>query len=176
MRLRDSFVILAACAAGYFGGLLSSSTSVSAAAPDVVRATRFELVNAMGNPVESWQVDGKGEAHMQFVHGQRAQATFGTSADGRPFLRMAGRDGKSRVVMELDQADKPVLGMGDEQWEGRLQLGFISPDTFPYSDWDHWGLLFRPVGMGLPVAGMGMTNTRTNPAEPFLTVSGKSIH
>jgi hypothetical protein len=88
---------------------------------------------------------------------------------------MSGHDGKKRIVMDLDQSDKPMLGMSDERWEGRVHLGFMPPDAFPYSDWDHWGLVFRATGSEQAVVGMGMTNTRDNPAEPFLTVAGRSV-
>jgi len=77
--------------------------------------------------------------------------------------------------MELDQADEPMLGMGDERSEGRVHLGFMPPDTFPYSNWDHWGLVFRAPGSEHAVVGMGTTNRPNDPAEPFLTVAGKSI-
>jgi hypothetical protein len=88
---------------------------------------------------------------------------------------MDGRDGKNRISLDLDQADKPIFVMSDERWEGRVHLGFMPPDTFPYSDWDHWGLLFRAFGSERPVVGMGMINTRNNPAEPFLRVAGRSV-
>ena len=100
---------------------------------------------------------------------------LGVLADGRPYLRMGGRDGTDRIILDLDQADEPMLVMSDERWQGRVHLGFVPPDTFPYSNWDHWGLLFRAFGSEHAVVGMGMVNTPSNPAEPFLTVSGKSI-
>ena len=88
---------------------------------------------------------------------------------------MRGRDGKIRISMVLDPADKPMLSMGDERREGRVHLGFMPPDTFPYSDWDYWGLLFRAFGSEHGVVGMGTVNTSANPTEPFLTVAGRSI-
>lgn len=175
MSSRDSLVILAACAAGYVGGLASSQTPITASAPDVVRATRFELVNGSGAPVAAWEVDPSGGAHLGFLRHDTVGLDIGVLPDGRPFLRMSGRDGKRRIVMELDQVDKPMLGMGDERWEGRVHLGFIPPDTSPYSNWDEWGLLFRAFGSQHPVVGMGMMKTRNNPVEPFLRIAGRSI-
>lgn len=175
MSLRDSFVILAACAAGYLGGVLSSQPPAAASSRDVVRASRFELVNGAGAVVAGWEAESNGAVRLNFLHDQRTSIALGTLTDGRPFLRMDGQDGKNRISLDLVQGDKPLLVMSDERWEGRVHLGFMTPDTFPYSNWDHWGLLFRAVGSEHAVAGMGMTNTRSNPAEPFLRIAGRSI-
>jgi hypothetical protein len=174
MKIEKLFGILAACAAGYIGGLLSSQIPARASPPDVVRAARFELVNGSGVPTATWEADPSGESRLSFLHGHDTVGVdIGVLSDGRPFLRMRGRDGKNRIVMTLDQTDKPMLGMGDEQWEGRVHLGFMPPDTFPYSNWDHWGLVFRASGS--PVAVIGMAKTGNNPIEGFLTVAGKKI-
>jgi hypothetical protein len=176
MSIRSFYGILAACAAGYVGGILSRQHPVSASPPEVVRATKFELVNGSGATVASWETASNGEARLRFLYRREVVGLdIGVLADGQPFLRMGGRDGKKRIVMELDQVDKPMLVMGDEQWEGRVHLGFMPPDTFPYSNWDHWGLAFRAPGSEHQVVGMGTINTPSNPAEPFLTVAGKSI-
>jgi hypothetical protein len=109
------------------------------------------------------------------LEGGTVALDIGVLSDGSPRLYINGRDKKRRIVMGLDQADKPILVMSDEKWEGRVHLGFMPPDTFPYGNWDHWGLLFRGVGSEHAVAGIGMTNARNDPAEPFLSVAGKSI-
>jgi hypothetical protein len=175
MRLRDFIVILVACGAGYFGGIASRQSPVEAAAPDVIRATRFELVDSSGAPAATWESGPNGGTHLSFLRANHAALEIAILPDGRPVLNMSGRDGKRRIVMELDQSDKPMLGMGDERWEGRVALGFMPPDTWPYSNWDHWGLLFRAFGSEHAVVGMGTTNTPNNPAEPFLRIGGRSI-
>jgi hypothetical protein len=175
MTVRDSFLLLAACAAGYVGGLSSSQTSAKASTPGVVRASRFELVNESGAPVATWEFGTTDGARVRFLQGGTAALDIGVLADGSPRLYMNGRDRKRRIVVGLDQADKPALVMSDEKWEGRVHLGFMPPDAFPYGNWDHWGLLFRAVGSEHAVAGMGMANTRNDPAEPFLRVAGKNI-
>jgi hypothetical protein len=168
-------MVFAACVAGYVGGIASSQTAVKASGAEVIRATRFELINRLGSPVATWESDSNGGAHLKFLGQEAVGFDIGVLPDGRPVLNMSGRDGKRRIVMELDQADRPMLGMGDERREGRVHLGFMTPDTFPYSNWDHWGLLFRAFGSEHAVVGMGMTNTRRDPAEPFLRIGGKNI-
>jgi hypothetical protein len=176
MKISNFYAIIAACAAGYMGGLLASQQSVKASAPpEVIRAMKFELVDGSGTPVGAWEFEPGAGVSLRFMFNAKASFVIGNLADGHPFLAMSGRDGKRRIVMELDQSDKPMLGMGDERWEGRVHLGFIPPDTAPYSNWDHWGLLFRARGSEHGVVGMGMTNTENNPAEPFLRIAGKSI-
>jgi hypothetical protein len=176
MKTSNFYGILAACAAGYLGGSLSSQIPVKASPPQVVRAAKFELVDASGTPAASWEIGPHGGPHINFLCKRGVVGVdIGVFPDGRPFLIMGGHDGKRRIVMSLDQADKPMLGMGDERWESRVHLGFMPPDTIPYSGWDHWGLVFRAFGSEHPIVGMGTINTPANPAEPFLTVSGRSV-
>ena len=175
MSLKDLFFVVAACAAGYTGGLVSSQSPAAAAASDVVRASKFELVSGTGAVVARWGVEPDGGIRFEILHSQHTSLVLGTVPDGHPFLRMDGKDGKNRLGLILNQGDKPVLVMSDERWEGRVHLGFMTPDTFPYTNWDHWGLLFRAFGSEHPVVGMGMTNTEKNPAEPFLRIGGKNV-
>jgi hypothetical protein len=176
MKTREFYGILAAGVAGYLGGALASHNTVQASPPQVIRASKFELVDASGTAAASWELDRRGGAHLTFLLKRDVVGVdVGVFPDGRPFLIMGGHDGKRRIVMNLDQADKPIFGMGDERWEGRVRLGFMPPDAFPYSGWDHWGLVFRAFGSEHPIVGMGTINTPDNPAEPFLTVSGKSV-
>jgi|HubBroStandDraft_1064217.scaffolds.fasta_scaffold109846_2 hypothetical protein len=177
MKISSLYGMIAAFAAGYLGGVAASQRSVEASPAAAIRATKFELVDGSGTPVAVWEVSPRGGAHMRFLYnkGNAAGVDMGALSDGRPFLFMAGRDGKVRIALQLDQADKPMLGMGDERWEGRVHLGFMPPDTFPYSDWDHWGLVFRAFGSEHALVGMGTTNTHDSPAEPFLRISGRDI-
>jgi hypothetical protein len=175
MNLKSLFGILAACIAGFLGGTFASQNRVEAFSPTVVRASKFELLNGAGVPVGSWEVDSNNEIHLRLLPRQEHAAfDIGILGDGRPIFRMSGRDGKDRVVIELDQADKPILGMGDERWEGRVLLGFNGPD-FPDSNWDNWGLRFHTFGSNKTVSGIGTTQKKGGPVKGFLTVSGKRI-
>jgi hypothetical protein len=175
MNLKSMFGILAACLSGYLGGTLASQNRVEAFSPTVVRASKFELLNGAGVPVGSWEIDSNNEIHLRLLPRQEHAAfDIGVLGDGRPIFRMGGRDGKDRVVIELNETDKPILGMGDERWEGRVILGFNGAD-FPSPNQDDWGLLFHTVGSEMTVAGIGTMQRKGGPVKGFLTVSGKRI-
>jgi len=162
-----------AALSAFLGGVIGSRSQVEAADPQTIRASRFELVNASGATVATWEVGSGNEAHLRFLPVRGGAAVdIGVLPDGRPIVQMAGRDGKKRIVLELDQLDKPMLGMGDERWEGRVHLGFTEPDM-PSPDWDNWGLSFRGSSER-PVAAIGMVKSGTG-SDGLLTISGKEI-
>jgi hypothetical protein len=175
MNFKSILGIVTACASGFLGGTLASQNRVEAFSPTVVRASKFELLNGAGVPVAYWGVDSTNEIHLRLLpnHG-RAALDIGVLGDKRPFLRMGGRDGKDRIVIELDEADKPMLGMSDERWQGRVVLGFTAPH-FADPDSDNWGLRFHAFGSEKTVAGIGTMQKTGGPVEGILTVSGKRI-
>lgn len=178
MKLTHLLNAGAACVAGFLGGTLASQARVEAISPYVVRASRFELLGATGKPVARWEVDpGNKSTHLCFLaNGSSIGFDIGVWSDGRPFLTMSGRDGKRRLVMQLDEADKPLLGMGDERWEGRILLGHKGSDTpdIPDDPRDQWALEFRAFGE-MPVALMGMAKSGGNQTRSILLLDGKSI-
>lgn len=159
---------------GYFAGNIGANRRVEAAGVATLKASRFELVNSSGASVATWSVQGN-ESHLRFLSGRGGTPVdIGVLADGRPFVSMAGRDGKRRIVLELDQRDKPILGMSDERWEGRVVLGFVEPDTYT-PEWDNWGLIFNPVGSEQAAASIGVLNMNGSGPEGVLTLSGKRV-
>lgn len=168
-------IVCLAVLAGFIGGEMGRQVGVTAATSNVVKASKFELVNSAGVAVATWEISQEREPHLRFMSDRsRVSVDIGVLSDGRPIVKMVGRDGKARIVMELDQSDKPMLGMGDERWEGRMHLGYIEPDS-PTPDWDNWGLAFRGFGSERAVAGIGMVKAGTGGLEGFLTVSGKRL-
>ena len=149
MRLVNFFNVVLACAAGYLGGTLASRAPMQAhaAAPDVVRASKFELVDAAGRAVARWETDPKTkDVHLYFIgKGGVARLDAGIRSTEKPFLFMKGRDGEDRLWMALDQYDEPGLHMGDERWQGRLFLGHVGSDTPDIPDTtDEWALSLSP--------------------------------
>ena len=126
---------------GFIGGSVANEQPVKAAS-DILRASRFELVDESGRRIGVWGRDQAGHTAIAFTgKGGNELAALGVRSDCYPFLDMAGADGKVRVTLRLESGDKPLLGMGDEKWEGRVLLGSIAHDTSEPSD--EWGLLFR---------------------------------
>jgi len=175
MNPKATLGILAACVSGFLGGTLASQTRVQASSVDVVRASRFELVNPAGSTVADWEVTPSNEVRLRFASSRGNAVEIGVLEDGRPYLRMRGRDDKNRIVMELDQRDKPLLGMGDEKWEGRLRIGFVEPDVVDPNS-DDWGISLCPFGTTRPIVGMRMAKTAAGEVEGRLMISGRSIH
>jgi len=173
MNYRQVLAIFVPCVAGFLGGSLASWNRVQASAPALVQGNRFELIGTDGTPVAFWEVGPGGDARMRFFTKRHPSGLdLGVLPDGRPFVRMYGKDGNKRIVLELEGSDRPVLGMGDERWEGRVVLGYIQPDALS-PGWDQWGLLFRAPGSERPVAGLGMLPDSGGRMKGFLTWSGK---
>jgi hypothetical protein len=180
MKLTNLLVIVAACAAGYLGGSLAPQARVEARGPEVVRASRFELVDAAGKTVARWEVDSeKHHIHLCFSpKGGPVGLDIGVSTEGLPFLTMNGHDGKPRVYMGTGWMDKPALVMSDERWLGRVVLGHAGSDTPDILEdpSDRWGLEFRPFGTEMPIAAIGMTKAGSDHTRGVLMVDGNSIH
>ena len=64
--IKSIFTTMAACLAGFLGGVLSSQPRGIAAELDVVRASRFELTNSTGTPLAVWEAGSDNGAHLRF--------------------------------------------------------------------------------------------------------------
>jgi hypothetical protein len=164
------FTLIVAVAGGFIGGSLSNRMgSVRAAAPDVIRASRFELIDESGRRIGVWERNSKGQSLTFVGKDGNQQIAFGLLNSSYPFLDMTGRDGKLRLTLRLGRDDKPLLGMSDEKWEGRLLLGFIEHDVSSSRD-DDWGLLFRAPGLFQNLASIGITSNPAGVKSGMLSV------
>src|SRR5450755_1116367 len=121
--MRNILTMVLALVAGFIGGTLASGNGAAASAPGVVRASKFELMNAAGAHVATWDVDAYGTAHLCFMNRGGVRLDLGVGPTGLPFLKMAGADGEERLALVLSEFDKPLLAMGDQKWHGRVVLG-----------------------------------------------------
>lgn len=176
MSIRNLLATVAVAGlAGILGGITGSRHQVQAAPPQTVKASKFELVNAAGVTLAIWEAGSGSEAHLRFLPARgHAAIDVGVSSDGSPVVQVAGRDGKRRIVLALDQFDRPALAMGDERWEGRALLGFRGYDV-PDKNQDDWGLFFRVFGSERAVASIGVAKGGDGSPEGVLTLSGKRI-
>lgn len=161
MHARELLMLLLAGLFGFVGGIPSGrlQSAKAAAEPQIVRASRFELVDRSGRTVAALGRNQTGEVVLTFDGaGGRELAAFGLHHDRSPFLNLMGKDGKIRLTLSLGRADKPLLGMGDEREEGRVLLGFMEQDApaGASSSWDDWGLLFRSPASLADLASIGL--------------------
>ena len=142
---------------GFLGGLVSRWTERLSrpSSLQVVRAVRFELVGPNDKPLAYWGGSEKGIVLAFTGMGTKELATFGLERGGRsPFVELAGNDGHPRAVLEVGYDDKPILGMSDANYEGRVILGATATDA-PSPLNDTWALRFRaPERRDLAAIGM----------------------
>jgi hypothetical protein len=163
--MKQVLIIVAAFFAGLIGGVLGTSVILArerSHPEQVIRARSFELTDEAGQTVSFWGIDrsqnavlafgghwpkapaGRGGGHpplpLDNPHNQRA--TIGVSGDSA-FVDLRAADGESRMRLNLNGDDKPILWMADEHHQPRMWLGIEQSDTPGPRDVD-WGLMFYP--------------------------------
>jgi hypothetical protein len=172
--MKHLFLILAALVSGAVGGSIGTYAVLvheTGQAQRVVRAHRFELINDGGQTISFWGADPGGYVELAFGEPQEAPASRnrsvndaveGTSAKDRqgrttqsiaiglegetkrPFLSYHGTDDQLRVLLDLDDFERPSLQMSDGKVLG-LTLGSERSDTPGYRDkTERWALNFLP--------------------------------
>ena len=160
MRTREILMMMLASAFGFVGGAVYSRVhTLHVDDAQVLRGHRFELLDDSGRVIAFGRNDNLKNVVLGFRDkDDHSVATFGLGSDRTPFFDMAGKDGKSRVRLELDwmqqMQQKPTLVMSDEKWEGRVMFGFL-PSDYPDREWDDWGLAFRAPNVG-DLANIGL--------------------
>jgi len=162
--MKQTVLIVSALLAGFIGGTLGTyvaRTYEQAHPEEVIRARSFELVDEAGNAVSFWGIDRSQNAVLAFgshwpkppagpsgvratrrhdnPHNQRA--TIGVTGDS-PFVDLRAADGETRMRLNLNGNEKPILWMADEH-RPRLWLGIEQSDTPGPQDND-WSLIFYP--------------------------------
>ena len=109
MRKRKwALVIVAVCVIVTVAAVAYAAGVAKTAAPEVIRAQRFELVDAEG----------------------RVRAVLGESPGGAPALMLNDEKGQARAALGLD-ANCPRLELSDEQGEARASLFLVFPSAVP---------------------------------------------
>lgn len=171
-------VVLLAFAAGACGSFMTTLVKIgtgSAAPAGPSRANRFELVDETGRPRWRLELASGSKVRMRFLDNEgRSQLELGAGAEGDTYLVMNGRDERMRVRLRLmGMANKPILEMGDDRWDGRLGLGVSMPDDGD-PDSDVWGLfLGNPIDLH-PLAQIGMVCNRRQPEHGFVGATGRA--
>jgi hypothetical protein len=172
-QMKYLFLVLAALAAGAVGGSIGTYAVLvhERERPEqVIRAHRFELVNERGQAVSFWGAGPQGYTELAFGRPQEAttkpdkaasptgdqldngdrpvtiaeQVAIGLEGGDRPFLSYEGTDHQFRVLLDLDDFERPSLWMSDGRGLG-LTLGSERSDTPGIRDkTEHWALDFLP--------------------------------
>ena len=153
--LRQLLTFSIAVFIGFLGGaVFTQRHTADAAAPQTVRATRFELVDDSGKVLGAWGRESNGETALSFL-GRDAKplAAFGVNSGRKPFLTLSGSDGRMRADLSVGWGERPILAMSDEKWEHRVKLGFLASDA-PSLEEETWGLVFTAPGRRI-LAGIG---------------------
>lgn len=151
-------MLFAAACCGFLGGLIPGRLQpVRAASSEAVRTSKVELVDASGKPRAVLALNTSGsEPTLSFLtEGGKEVVSFGLSND-LPMMHFRGTDGKLRAVFQLTPRQRPVIGLGDENWEGRIMLGAIEGDAPAIGDQPDWGLVFTGAPPGHALAQIGL--------------------
>jgi hypothetical protein len=160
MKLKAIWTPLLAAGFGLLGGSTAIRLQSARAADDIVRTSRVELLDPTGKPRAILGIDNdKGEVLLSFLSRDgKTLASLGLTSDRLPALKLNGGNGKARAVLQLSDKERPLLGMSDDEWEGRVLLGAIE-DDLPTATTD-WGLRFTAPGGSL--ASIGAIRDRTS--------------
>jgi hypothetical protein len=130
---------------------------IAAPAATVVRAARFELVDAAGTVKAVLGTNDDHQAVLSFVDTNgKPQVELGLfSSDGGQILRFSDKYGRSRMTIASLPSSGTSLTMGDNSRQ-RLVLGF-QPNDAPAPSDDDWGLTFLRNGNLSSWAVIGIT-------------------
>jgi hypothetical protein len=133
----------------YSAGILGSVTAnvlmarrVEAAAAQVVRGSRFELVDESGVARAFLEFERPGRPRLRIAAGaQSDEVDIGVTGLGQGYLVLNGRDGRRRFSVQMGYLNKPTLFMGDDESSSKVTLGSVQPDAFD-PNLDFWALRF----------------------------------
>lgn len=168
--MKNLYVVLAALIAGAVGGAISTYAVLAhqhGRPESVIRALRFELVDEAGQPIAFWGTDSTGYEVLTFGPDANAVGARGGNHNqqlslglqgkaGRPFVNFSGSDGQIRVLLDVDDFQRPGLWMSDGRNLG-LTLGSERSDTPDIRNkTERWSLNFLPaesarIGVSAPV-------------------------
>jgi hypothetical protein len=120
-------------------------------------------VDTSGRPRAVLALNTSGsEPTLSFLtEGGKEVVSLGLSSD-LPMMHFLGTDGKVRAVFQLTPRQRPVIGMGDETWEGRIMLGAIEGDAPSIGSQPDWGLVFTGVPPDHVQAQIGLKHGLTS--------------
>jgi len=138
MRAKWVIVILAVCLVATVAAIAYAAGKTSA--PELIRAQKFELVDAEGRVRIEMSMGVNGQApgiRLLDEKGQRC-AALSLLPDGRPGLLFLDEKGRGGAKLSLEADGRPILWLNDEKRKVRAALG-LGPDGSPgllLCDWE----------------------------------------
>lgn len=135
---------------------------VEAARENVVRATRFELVDSAGTVKAFWGMDNSDRVVLTFLDKEATpRLELGVFLEnGSQVLRFADQHGWPFMTISGLPSGGSALTMGDSK-RSRLVLGHHPPNDAPSpADDDYWGLFFPRAGGASSWASFGISAKR----------------
>ena len=132
MRAKWAMVIAAVCLMVTAAAIAYVVGQAKATAPKVVRAQRFELVDAQGRPRAMLGLGPDGSPALELTDEKRqVRAALSLApAGGQPTLVLYDDNRKGRAALALTADGQPMLGLRDEKGDGRAVL-IVLPDGRP---------------------------------------------
>jgi hypothetical protein len=152
-RAKWAILVAAVCLVVTVAAVAYAAGQAKTAAPKVVRAQKFEVVDAQGRvratlgllpdgspSLELTDEQGKTRAQLSlysdgspYLGLQDAKlmphAMLGVRSDGSPYLGLQDAKLKTRAELSLDSGGRPSLALSDEQGKTRAAMGTTSPET-----------------------------------------------
>jgi hypothetical protein len=140
---------------GAFVQYLFTPRMAEASASQVLRGSRFELVDNSGKVKAVLECGQAKQPRLRMLSEEGvAIIDVGLTGSGSPYWSFNGADGSSRVVVKIGFGDKPILLMGDRTSPSKLILGSVQSDA-PDPTLDTWAVEFsQPPPHRRPVAGI----------------------
>jgi len=144
-RTQFAVVLLVVAASGFLGGAVSDRlkgrpayAQEGAAAPKVVEAQEFRVVDEHGNGRASLQVSAEGDAVLQLANEDgKVRAAVLAAADGSSGVGLYDGDGNARLGLFVDPDGLAALVLADPADMTRASLGLhggaVSPCTYATS-------------------------------------------
>jgi len=131
---------------------------VEAAAAQVLRGSRFELIDDSGNVRAVLDCGTARQPRLRMLSAQgNAAIDIGLTGAGSSYANFNGADGSPRVALKMGFGEKPVILMGDQDSPNKVILGAVQPDALD-PNLDTWALEFnQPPPRHRLVAGVFAT-------------------
>jgi hypothetical protein len=129
-RAKWAILVAAVCLVVTVAAVAYAAGQAKTATPKVVRAQKFEVVDAQGRVRATLGLLPDGSPSLELTDEQgKTRAQLSLYSDGSPYLGLQDAKLKTRAELSLDSGGRPSLALSDEQGKTRATMGTTSPET-----------------------------------------------